>query len=137
MSAMAMRSNAALASSAAVHPAYVADDPDVPAHPGFSGPLFKEGGGRWEPHWYVLPRNTNRLLCYDNERQARAAGAPRRVLQVVTVGDEVAEVAADSVGGGLAFDVWAKEASLQGRRRQEASRAPASLRRRPTGRLTR
>ena len=78
----------------------------VPSHDGWSGSLLKRGAGNaaFKLRFFVLPRDTNRLLWYEDERGWQSS-PPHRAVQIVGVGDAISA----SGEHRFCFDVWAKE----------------------------
>ena len=78
----------------------------VPSHDGWSGSLLKRGAGNaaFKLRFFVLPRDTNRLLWYEDERGWQSS-PPHRAVQIVGVGEAISA----SGEHRFCFDVWAKE----------------------------
>ena len=97
-----VRSGSALASSAALFQPVAG----VPSHDGWSGSLLKRGAGNaaFKLRFFVLPRDTNRLLWYEDERSWQSS-PPHRAVQIVGVGEAISA----SGEHRFCFDVWAKE----------------------------
>ena len=80
----------------------------VPSHGGFSGLLRKQGAGNsaWKLRYFVLPRDTDRLLWYEDKHMWHAEPAkPHRAVRIVGLGS----TNMDDGGGLSVFEVWATE----------------------------
>ena len=87
---------------------YLTPVPLVPQHGGFSGLLRKQGAGNsaWKQRYFVLPRDTNRLLWYEDKHEWHAEPAkPHRAVRVVGLGASSTESAQRM----HVFEVWANE----------------------------
>ena len=103
--------------------------PGVPPHDGRAGHMLKQGAGTksWKRRWFVLPRNTDRLLWWDEDRNWQAQ-KPHRGVRLVAVELCAAEDCAPP--GHVAFDVWASELGAADRS------AAATGGKKPAGKLT-